>query len=69
VLRQSRRETSPAQLGIPRIAIDSLIVQGTPSSGGSASGSAADERRWRVTICGSGSQSSSAAQVRGTPAC
>ncbi len=41
VLRHSRRETSPAQLGIPSIAIDSLIVQGTPSSGGSVSGSAA----------------------------
>ena len=30
VLRYWLRETSPAQFGIPAIAIDSLIVQGTP---------------------------------------
>ncbi len=37
--RHAARETRPAQLGIPFIAIDSLIVQGTPWKGGSVSGS------------------------------
>jgi len=33
--RTSLRASSPPQFGIPATAIDSLIVQGTPSSGGS----------------------------------
>jgi len=41
VLRYWLRETRPAQLGMPAIAIDSLIVQGTPRKGGSSSTSAA----------------------------
>jgi hypothetical protein len=36
-----RRATRPAQFGIPFSAIDSLIVHGTPTNGGSSSGSLA----------------------------
>jgi len=40
LLRIVLRETRPAQLGMPAIAIDSLIVHGTPRNGGRSSASA-----------------------------
>jgi hypothetical protein len=39
------RATSPAAFGMPASAIDSLIVHGTPSSGGSVAGSSAAATR------------------------
>ena len=61
VLRYSLRETRPAQLGIPAIAIDSLIVQGTPWKGGRSSGSAVD-----ATSASAASASARAASKRST---
>ena len=45
VERYSRLPTTPAQLGIPSTAIDSLIVHGTPRNGGSSSSGAASAIR------------------------
>ncbi len=50
--RHALRETRPAQLGIPFIAIDSLIVQGTPWNDGQ-----------RVRVRSSSRRSSSAASA------
>ena len=61
VLRTWLRETRPAQLGIPAIAIDSLIVQGTPRNGGSSSRSVA-----AATRASAASASSRAASKRST---
>ena len=57
--RWSRRLSRPAQLGIPASAIDSLIVHGTPSSGGRASCSPAAAMVWSAA-----SASASAASKR-----
>jgi hypothetical protein len=43
--RSSLRARSPPQFGIPATAIDSLIVHGTPSSGGRSSPSPAAATR------------------------
>ena len=70
--RRSRSATMPAQLGIPRSAIDSLIVHGTPRNGGSSSpGPAAAIRSSAASASASPSakRSHASAFVRGWQLC
>src|SRR5207302_800739 len=50
VARNSRRATRPVDCGMPRSAIDSLTVNGTPSSGGSVSPDPAEAIRVSAAV-------------------
>jgi hypothetical protein len=70
--RRSRSATSPAQFGMPRRAIDSLTVQGTPRNGGSSSPFAAAATRASASSASasaSAKRSQASAFVRGWQLC